>query len=44
MHAIESNQPKTRYPLDGIWLAGRVLPDRWFDKLLLKAFSFNREN
>lgn len=44
MHAIESNQPKTRYPLDGIWLAGRVLPDRWFDKLLLKAFSFNRAN
>ncbi len=44
MHAIESNQPKTRYPLDSIWLVGRVLPDRWFDKLLLKTFPFNSAN
>jgi NAD(P)-dependent dehydrogenase (short-subunit alcohol dehydrogenase family) len=44
MHAIESIQPKTRYPLDGIWRVGRVLPDRWFDKILLKAFPFNKAN
>lgn len=44
VHAIESNQPKTRYPLDSIWRVGRVLPDRWFDKLLLKAFPFNKAN
>jgi NAD(P)-dependent dehydrogenase (short-subunit alcohol dehydrogenase family) len=44
MHAIESIQPKTRYPLDSIWLVGRVLPDRWFDKILLKALPFNKSS
>lgn len=42
LHAIESRQPKTRQPLDGLWYLGRILPDRWFDKLLLKAFRFDR--
>lgn len=44
MHAIESDKPKTRYPLDSIWRVGRILPDRWFDRLLLKAFPFNKAN
>jgi len=36
-HAIESPRPRTRYPLDRIWLIGRLLPDRTFDKLIFKA-------
>jgi NAD(P)-dependent dehydrogenase (short-subunit alcohol dehydrogenase family) len=44
MHAIESIQPKTRYPLDSIWWVGRVLPDRWFDKILLKILPFNKSS
>jgi NAD(P)-dependent dehydrogenase (short-subunit alcohol dehydrogenase family) len=36
-HAIESPKPRTRYPLDRIWLIGRLLPDRVFDKLIFKA-------
>lgn len=37
LHAIESPRPKTRYPLHSIWYIGRWLPDRWFDRLILKA-------
>lgn len=42
MHAIESRRPRTRQPLDMLWYLGRLLPDRWFDKLLMKAFRFDR--
>jgi short-subunit dehydrogenase len=41
-HAIESPKPRTRYPLDKIWLIGRLLPDRVFDKLIFKAFGLDR--
>jgi NAD(P)-dependent dehydrogenase (short-subunit alcohol dehydrogenase family) len=41
-HAIESPKPRTRYPLDKMWLIGRVLPDRVFDKLIFKAFGLDR--
>ncbi len=39
IRAIESAQPRTRHPLDPIWLIGRVLPDRWFDRLIFKALG-----
>jgi NAD(P)-dependent dehydrogenase (short-subunit alcohol dehydrogenase family) len=38
-HAIESPKPRTRYPLDRMWLMGRVLPDRIFDRLIFKALG-----
>lgn len=41
-HAIESSRPRTRYPLDPIWLVGRVLPDRVFDRLIFRALGLNR--
>jgi NAD(P)-dependent dehydrogenase (short-subunit alcohol dehydrogenase family) len=41
-HAIESAKPRTRYPLDRIWLLGRVLPDRAFDKIIFKAVGLQR--
>ncbi len=41
-HAIESPKPRTRYPLDRIWLIGRLLPDRGFDKLIFKALGLDR--
>lgn len=42
LRAIEGQKPRTRQPLDMLWYLGRVLPDRWFDKVLLKAFRFDR--
>jgi NAD(P)-dependent dehydrogenase (short-subunit alcohol dehydrogenase family) len=41
-HAIESPKPRTRYPLDRMWLIGRLLPDRAFDKLIFKALGLVR--
>jgi NAD(P)-dependent dehydrogenase (short-subunit alcohol dehydrogenase family) len=41
-HAIESPKPRTRYPLDRMWLIGRLLPDRGFDKLIFKALGLQR--
>jgi NAD(P)-dependent dehydrogenase (short-subunit alcohol dehydrogenase family) len=41
-HAIESPKPRTRYPLDRIWLIGRLLPDRGFDRLIFKALGLER--
>jgi NAD(P)-dependent dehydrogenase (short-subunit alcohol dehydrogenase family) len=35
-HALESNKPKTRYPLHPSWRLGRWLPDRVFDKAAFK--------
>jgi NAD(P)-dependent dehydrogenase (short-subunit alcohol dehydrogenase family) len=37
LHALESPRPRTRYPLDPVWHIGRLLPDRMFDGLILKA-------
>ncbi len=42
LHAIESPKPRTRYPLDRIWMIGRVLPDRAFDRLIFKALGLPR--
>lgn len=39
LHAIESKRPRTRYPLDPVWYVARVLPDRLFDKLIMKALG-----
>jgi NAD(P)-dependent dehydrogenase (short-subunit alcohol dehydrogenase family) len=41
-HAIESPKPRSRYPLDRIWLLGRLLPDRVFDKIIFKAVGLQR--
>jgi NAD(P)-dependent dehydrogenase (short-subunit alcohol dehydrogenase family) len=41
-HAIEAPKPRTRYPLDKIWLIGRLLPDRAFDGLIFKALGLQR--
>jgi len=41
-HAIESPKPRTRYPLDRIWMVGRILPDRAFDNLIFKALGLQR--
>ena len=38
-HAIESSRPRTRYRLDPLWFIGRLLPDRGFDRLILKALG-----
>jgi NAD(P)-dependent dehydrogenase (short-subunit alcohol dehydrogenase family) len=43
-HAIQAKRPRTRYPLDPLWRIGRILPDRWFDKLLCKVFGFRPDN
>jgi NAD(P)-dependent dehydrogenase (short-subunit alcohol dehydrogenase family) len=43
LHAIESPKPRTRYPLDRIWMIGRVLPDRAFDGLIFKALGLQRK-
>jgi NAD(P)-dependent dehydrogenase (short-subunit alcohol dehydrogenase family) len=37
LHALESPRPRPRYPLDPVWHMGRLLPDRMFDGLILKA-------
>jgi NAD(P)-dependent dehydrogenase (short-subunit alcohol dehydrogenase family) len=41
-HAIEAPKPRTRYPLDRLWLIGRLLPDRGFDRLIFKALGLQR--
>jgi hypothetical protein len=41
MQAIESDRPRTRYPLDINWHIGRWLPDRAFDWLLFKMLGVN---
>jgi NAD(P)-dependent dehydrogenase (short-subunit alcohol dehydrogenase family) len=41
-HAIEAPKPRTRYPLDPMWLIGRLLPDRGFDRLIFKALGLQR--
>ncbi|HCE6396359.1 MULTISPECIES: SDR family oxidoreductase [Pseudomonas aeruginosa group] len=40
-HAIEAHTPRTRYPLDGIWRIGWLLPDRLFDRLIFKALGLS---
>ncbi len=42
IHAIESTKPRTRYPLDRLWLIGRLLPDRGFDRLIFRALRIDR--
>jgi NAD(P)-dependent dehydrogenase (short-subunit alcohol dehydrogenase family) len=42
-HAIESPKPRTRYPLDRIWMIGRIIPDRAFDGLIFKALGLQRK-
>jgi len=43
-HAVEAKRPRTQYPLDPLWRVGRILPDRWFDKLMYKVFGFRADN
>lgn len=42
VHAVESSKPRTRYPLDASWYIGRFLPDRIFDKLILKKMGLDK--
>ncbi|MGC1459195.1 MAG: SDR family oxidoreductase [Steroidobacteraceae bacterium] len=42
LHAIEAPKPRTRYPLDKIWMVGRIVPDRAFDRLIFKALGLQR--
>jgi NAD(P)-dependent dehydrogenase (short-subunit alcohol dehydrogenase family) len=41
--ALEAPNPKTRYPIPRKWLTGwllpRLLPDRWFDKLVIRQLN-----
>lgn len=39
LHAIESSRPRPRYPLDAIWTIGRLVSDRLFDKIILRALG-----
>lgn len=39
LHAIESPRPRPRYPLDAIWTIGRLVSDRLFDKIILRALG-----
>lgn len=46
LQALESDHPKTRYPiprkrLTG-WLLPRLLPDRWFDRLIARQLKIGR--
>ena len=41
--ALETPNPKTRYPIPRKWLTGwvlpRLLPDRWFDKMVIRQLN-----
>jgi NAD(P)-dependent dehydrogenase (short-subunit alcohol dehydrogenase family) len=39
IHAIQSDVPRTRYPLDSVWLIGRLLSDRAFDALIFRKIG-----
>lgn len=41
-HAIESRKPRSRYPLDPLWMIGRVISDRAFDKLIFKLTGLDK--
>ena len=41
-HALESNKPKTRYPLHPSWRISRWLPDKLFDKILFKGLGLDK--
>lgn len=36
-HALSSPHPRTRYPLRGLWYVLKILPDRVFDRLIIKV-------
>lgn len=36
-HALESPHPKTRYPLVGLWHVRKLIPDRLFDRLMIRV-------
>jgi len=40
-HAIESKQPRTRYPLDMLCFVGRWFSDRLFDRLIFKLMGLD---
>lgn len=46
LHALTSNRPKTRYPAGGgaarLLFLRRLLPDRWFDRIILRAAGLDR--
>jgi NAD(P)-dependent dehydrogenase (short-subunit alcohol dehydrogenase family) len=42
LHAIASDRPRSRYPLDPAWYAARWLPDRVFDKLVMRALGIDK--
>jgi len=45
--ALESQSPKTRYPVPRKWFTGwllpRLLPDRWFDRLIARQLGLKNE-
>jgi NAD(P)-dependent dehydrogenase (short-subunit alcohol dehydrogenase family) len=47
LKAVESERPKTRYPVPRKWLTSwiipRLLPDRWLDRLVSSQLGFSRQ-
>lgn len=41
LHAIQSKRPRTRYPLHAVWYIARLLPDRIFDRLIVKTLGLD---
>lgn len=39
LKTIQSSNAKSRYPLDISWFIGKVLPDKWFDKIICKELG-----
>lgn len=40
--ALQSPEPRTRYPLDLLWYVGKLLPNRMFDRVIFKALGIER--
>jgi short-subunit dehydrogenase len=48
VEVVESERPKTRYPVPRKWLTSwiipRLLPDRWLDRLVSSQLGFNSQD
>ncbi len=47
LHALESKSPKARYAVPRKWFTGwiapRIIPTRWFDKIVANRLGFNKK-